>query len=73
MSPDTPGLSPEAASAAYEPMVRHPLEAGLVALPWDYPWSSCQANALIRPGLCCGFAGGSNDRPPEGRLTIQMP
>jgi len=24
-------------------MERNPLEAGLVARPWDYPWSSCRA------------------------------
>src|SRR5207253_1885484 len=28
---------------------RNPLEAGLVAAPWDYPWSSCRAYALGEP------------------------
>ncbi len=28
---------------------RNPLEAGLVELPWDYPWSSAAAYALGRP------------------------
>jgi putative transposase len=25
---------------------RNPLEAGMVTLPWDYPWSSCRTYAL---------------------------
>jgi len=28
---------------------RNPLEAGLVALPWEYRWSSCRASALGEP------------------------
>jgi putative transposase len=28
---------------------RNPLEAGLVALPWEYRWSSCRAYALGEP------------------------
>jgi putative transposase len=26
---------------------RNPLAAGLVAAPWDYPWSSCRAYACV--------------------------
>jgi putative transposase len=30
---------------------RNPLEAGLVAQPWDYRWSSCRAYALVCQGM----------------------
>jgi putative transposase len=43
-------------------MERNPLEARLVELPWDYPWSSCRAQAL----------GEANDLVDENPYYLEL-